>query len=115
MRQITKEPEFKKEWSWIETEGVEQVVSKWLECCGINKSSTEFFGMPYTSTSDYAMAGNTNSPKGYRLIVENGEFKNLHLSHFALTTHSCPMLVIVYEDEDGYFHYYELESDDFIE
>lgn len=57
-----KDSEFKHTWNHVEKFGVEQILNRYFEeVCGIKKFS-DLVGLPYTSSSSYAMLSNTNAP-----------------------------------------------------
>jgi len=70
------ESEFKKDWSMVEYEGVCAIVQRWYEenlPMQARKETAEyFFGLPYTSTSSFAMISNTNTyceiTPGYNIV-----------------------------------------------
>jgi len=74
--------DFKKEWSWIETKGAEIIIQEWLSenFPKIKESAEDFFGLPYTSSSSFALLGNTNT----RFELEEG----YNVKYFAITNNN---------------------------
>lgn len=86
--------ELKKEWSWIETEGMISIVNQWFKenFPGIKETAENFFGLPYTSSSSFAMVGNTNT----HFELEEG----YNIEYFAITNNNC-LIIGCWDSEEN--------------
>lgn len=102
---------FKKEWSEYETLGVIQFIEKYFKehkedfkiVAGNFKaweSIDSILGLPYTSSSSYAMLDATCN-------VDCRNTDNLRLDHFALTENN--ILIAVYQDDNENEFYYRMD------
>ena len=101
-RKIDHHQPFKKEWSWVETEGVMSYLSKAFKENYRIKDIDSKFGLPYTSSSDFAMISNTNC----QFEIEHG----INLDCFALTDNDYPIIVAIGSDNDGNDFFYAVEE-----
>lgn len=94
-----KDSEFKKEWSDFEIKGVKKHLQ---DICKeeLDIDASDKFGLPYTSSSAYAMVSNTNSP----FKIE----KDIQLNHFALT--NSGQLIAVGHDYHSREHFYYVDK-----
>lgn len=100
MRQLDFTPNFKKDMSNIEIEGVERIAENWGKE-ELNIKDVNTFGFAYTSSSSYAMHNVTN----------HVEFEDMSIEHFAITEND--MLIMVVSDSDENYLYFEIEASDF--
>jgi hypothetical protein len=91
--------DFKKEWNNIEIKGVEAILQEGFKEYYNIKNAEDYFGLPYTSTSSFAMMSNTNS----KFEIEEG----WRLEYFAITNNN--MLIMIAWDEDENERYFEVE------
>ena len=96
--------DFKKEWSYIEQEGVKSLIQQaYNEMQGNTKTNVEDkFGLPYTDTSDFAMLSNTNT----KYEIEEG----WNLEYFAVTHNN--IIVAVFMDKNENERFYRVEIDE---
>ena len=101
MRKLNPEAKIKlkKEWSEIETEGAKAIIEKYFNEYHSIKNTENFFGLAYTSSSDYAALWNTNS----NFEIEEG----IKLEGFAITDND--ILTANGEDREGNNYFYRLE------
>lgn len=94
-------PYFKKEWSWIETEGVMAILAKLFKEHYRIKDIEEKFGLPHTSSSEFAMISNSNC----KFEIEPG----IYLDWFALKDSDYPQIIAGATDKDENEFYYIVE------
>lgn len=107
MRYLDFKPNFKLDMSNIEIQGIENILDKLGETYDFLEGMySDDYGLIYSSTSSYAMLG-VNEKIGFG----TDEREELLISHFAITENN--MLVMVAEDKDENYYYYEIENTDF--
>jgi len=108
-----KSSDFSKEWNYVETKGMECIIHEFFKGKKLKnhkgKTITPFtkkdiddvFGLPYTSSSDYAMLG---ADCNNWIYINDKE----HISHFAIRKEQ-PILIT--EDKDNKQRFYTMELD----
>jgi len=94
----------KKEWNHFEHIGILEVLKNGFKKYGINNIE-DHFGLPYTSTSQCAMIGNTNT-----YFHLNNDMK-YNLEYFVLTNNNILVAVFWDVDENEKFYRVEVEEE----
>jgi hypothetical protein len=100
-KRIEWQPEFKKEWSWLETEGIMAYLQKLFKENYRIRNIDEKFGLPYTSSSDFAVISNTNC----QFEIESG----INLDGFAIIDNDYPYIIALGTDNEENDYFYIVE------
>lgn len=98
--QFTKTAKLKKEWSEIEAKGVEAILQEYFKENHRIKNIGDYFGLAYTSSSDFAALWNTN--KNFEIEI------GIKLIGFVITENN--ILLALGEDQEENNYLYRLEA-----
>lgn len=94
-----KSEDFKKEWNPLEYYATMDILKNKFRKHYKIYNIEDKFGLPYTSSSSFAMISNTNTI----FEIEKG----LNLEYFVITNNS--MIIAVFEDQNNNERFYEIE------